>query len=92
MKRIFALTVVLLTALCLISAVGAQQIEKSAKRKVGIDWYEKVMRERAIKERAAEERNAMKQAAKGKEDAGMAGLTIDAYNASILKKNATKLK
>lgn len=90
MKRIFALAVILLVSVCLMGAASAQQTTTPAKPTAGIDWYEKVMRERAIRDRAAEERNAMKQAARNGTDFNMSGLTVDAYNALILQKNATK--
>ena len=92
MKRFLLLAAIVLMSVCLISAVNAQPIDKSSKVKAGIDWYEKVMRERAIRERAAEERNAMKKAAKNGDDSYIAGLTVDAYNDYILKKNAKKAK
>jgi len=90
MKRIFSLAAILLVSVCLMGAASAQQAATPAKPTAGIDWYEKVMRERAIKDRAAEERNAMKQAARNGTDFNMTGLTVDAYNALILQKNATK--
>ena len=92
MKRLFLLAAIVLVSAWLVHSASSQQMETYNKPTAGIDWYAKVMRERAIKDRAAEERSAMKQAARSGGDVGMAGLTVDAYNKLILKKNATKLK
>jgi len=92
MKRLISFTVIVIASFFLIGTVNAQPVDKLKKPKAGLDWYEKVMRERAIKDRAAEERNAMKQSARMGDDSSMTGVTVDAYNAMILEKNAAQMK